>query len=80
MLAGGGALLLGLDAAIEAETGMPVRRAKNPLFSVVLGSGQCLEQFDVLRQVLICGPRTDRARSGACYPCVVTYRQVLVGA
>jgi rod shape-determining protein MreB len=56
MLAGGGALLLGLDAAIEAETGMPVRRSKNALFTVVLGSGQCLEQFDVLRQVLISGP------------------------
>ena len=35
---------------------MPVRRAKNPLYSVVLGSGQCLEQFDVLQQVLISGP------------------------
>ena len=56
MLAGGGSLLLGLDAAVEAETGMPTHRAKNPLFSVVLGSGQCLEQFDVLRQVLISGP------------------------
>ena len=55
-LAGGGALLLGLDAAIQAETGMPVRRAKNALFSVVIGSGRCLEQFDALRQVLISGP------------------------
>jgi len=56
VITGGGSLLLGLDAAIQAETGMPVRRAKNALFSVVLGSGQCLEQFDVLRQVLISGP------------------------
>jgi len=56
MLAGGGSLLLGLDAAIQAETGMPVRRSKNALFAVVLGSGRCLEQFDVLRQVLISGP------------------------
>jgi rod shape-determining protein MreB and related proteins len=56
MLAGGGSLLAGLDAAIEAETGMPARRAKNALFTVVLGSGQCLEQFDVLREVLISGP------------------------
>jgi rod shape-determining protein MreB len=56
MLAGGGSLLLGLDVAVEAETGMPVRRAKNALYAVVLGSGQCLEQFDVLRQVLISGP------------------------
>ena len=50
------ALLLGLDRVIQAETGMPVRVAKNPLYSVVLGSGYCLEQFDVLRQVLISGP------------------------
>lgn len=56
VITGGGSLLLGLDVAIQAETGMPVRRAKNALFSVVLGSGQCLEQFDVLRQVLISGP------------------------
>jgi rod shape-determining protein MreB len=56
MLAGGGSLLLGLDAAVAAETGMPAQRAKNALYTVVLGSGQCLEQFDVLRQVLISGP------------------------
>ena len=56
VLAGGGALLLGLDRVIQSETGMPVRVAKNPLFSVVLGSGYCLEQFDVLRQVLISHP------------------------
>ena len=56
MLAGGGALLLGLDRVIQAETGMPVRVSKNPLYSVVLGSGYCLEQFDVLRQVLISHP------------------------
>ena len=56
VLAGGGSLLIGLDVAIEAETRMPCRRAKNPLYTVVLGSGQCLEQFDVMRQVLISGP------------------------
>jgi rod shape-determining protein MreB len=55
MLTGGGALLLGLDAVIQSETGMPTRVAKNPLLSVVLGSGYCLEQFDVLRQVLSSG-------------------------
>ena len=30
VLAGGGALLLGLDRVIQSETGMPVRVAKNP--------------------------------------------------
>jgi rod shape-determining protein MreB len=52
VLTGGGALLHGLDARLSSETGMPVLIAKNPLHSVVIGSGQCLEEFDVLRQVL----------------------------
>src|SRR5215475_14001052 len=63
VLAGGGALLLGLDRVIQSETGMPVRVAKNPLFSVVLGSGYCLEQFDVLRQVLISHPADSPTES-----------------
>jgi rod shape-determining protein MreB and related proteins len=50
---GGGSLLHGLDARIANETGMPVRRAKNPLYTVVLGSGQCLEEFDALKTVLL---------------------------
>ena len=53
VLTGGGALLHGLDARLSSETGMPIVIAKNPLHSVVIGSGQCLEEFDVLRQVLI---------------------------
>src|SRR5205814_1410333 len=52
VLTGGGALLHGLDARLSAETGMPIIIAKNPLHSVVMGSGQCLEEFDVLRHVL----------------------------
>ena len=53
VITGGGSLLHGLDVRLAAETGMPVRRAKNPLYSVVLGSGQCLEEFDVLKAVLV---------------------------
>jgi rod shape-determining protein MreB len=56
VITGGGAELVGLDNIIQAETGMPVHRARHPLFSVVLGSGQCLENFDVLKQVLIEAP------------------------
>ena len=52
VLTGGGALLHGIDARLSAETGMPIVIAKNPLHSVVIGSGQCLEEFDVLRHVL----------------------------
>jgi rod shape-determining protein MreB len=50
---GGGALLHGLDARLANETGMPIVVASNPLHSVVIGSGQCLEEFDALKQVLI---------------------------
>lgn len=53
VVTGGGALLHGLDRRLADETGMPIVIAKNPLFSVVVGSGQCLEEFDVLKSVLI---------------------------
>ncbi len=43
MLAGGGALLKGLDTLITQETGMPVRIAHNPLDCVVMGTGKMLE-------------------------------------
>jgi rod shape-determining protein MreB and related proteins len=51
-LTGGGALLRGLDERLGDETGMPVYLADNPLESVVLGAGKCVEDFDVLQQVL----------------------------
>jgi rod shape-determining protein MreB len=53
VLCGGGALLHGLDARLSTETGMPIVIAKNPLHSVAIGSGQCLEEFQALKQVLI---------------------------
>ena len=57
VLTGGGAMLHGLDERIREETGMPVHIAENPLDSVVLGSGRCLEEFEALQQVLISEPR-----------------------
>jgi rod shape-determining protein MreB and related proteins len=57
-LTGGGALLSGLESRIREETGMPVQVADNPLDSVVLGTGKCVEDFDTLRQVLV--PDTRR--------------------
>jgi rod shape-determining protein MreB len=53
VLTGGGALLHGIDARLSAETGMPIIIANNPLHSVAIGSGQCLEEFEALKQVLI---------------------------
>ena len=53
VLTGGGALLNGLDVRLHAETGMPIVVADNPLHSVVIGGGQCLEEFEVLKDVLL---------------------------
>ena len=52
VLAGGGALLRGLDKRLASETNMPIRIAKDPLHAVVRGSGQSLEEFDALKGVL----------------------------
>src|ERR671923_80285 len=53
VLTGGGALLRGLDKRLIHETGMPVRIAESPLSSVAIGSGKCLEEFEVLQRVLV---------------------------
>jgi rod shape-determining protein MreB len=52
VLAGGGALLAGIDARLAHETGMPIRTAADPLYCVALGAGQSLEEFDALKNVL----------------------------
>jgi rod shape-determining protein MreB len=52
VLAGGGALLLGLSERLQAETGMPIIIAPNPLHAVAIGSGQSLEEFEALKGVL----------------------------
>ena len=52
MLAGGGALLKGLDLLIHSETGMPVKVAERPLDCVADGTGKVLENIDKLIDVL----------------------------
>lgn len=52
MLAGGGALLKGLDLLIHAETDMPVKVAERPLDCVADGTGMVLENIDKLIDVL----------------------------
>ncbi|MFI0374165.1 rod shape-determining protein [Actinomadura sp. KC345] len=56
-LTGGGALLKNLDERLREETGMPIHLVDNPLDSVVLGTGKCVEDFEELRQVLVPEPR-----------------------
>lgn len=54
-LTGGGALLAGIDARIAHETGMRIRVAPDPLFSVVIGSGRALENIAAMRGLLAQG-------------------------
>jgi len=48
LLAGGGALLKGLDTLISHETGIAAHVAADPLSCVVLGTGRVLERFKQL--------------------------------
>lgn len=52
VLAGGGALLKGLPERLIDETGMPVRVADDPLYSVVIGAGRCVENIEMLQKIL----------------------------
>jgi len=71
-LAGGGALLRGLDQLIARETGMPVHIARDPLSCVVMGTGMCVDGMQnnpALRSVLLTDVRlrgyTSLGRSAA---------------
>ena len=55
MLTGGGALLGGLDERLSHETGMPIKIAAEPLYSVVIGSGRALENIDAMRGLMSLG-------------------------
>jgi len=57
VLTGGGALLRGLDERLRHETGIPVHVADDPLHSVAMGAGKCVEEFEALQQVLVSEPR-----------------------
>ena len=56
VLAGGGALLQGLDDRLRHETQMPVHLAESPLTCVAVGSGRSLEEFEAIH-------RANRARA-----------------
>jgi rod shape-determining protein MreB len=54
-ITGGGALLGGLAERLAHETGMPIRIAHEPLYSVVVGSGRALENIDAMRGLMSLG-------------------------
>ena len=50
-LTGGGAQLLGLDALIHSETGIPAHVCKDPLDAVVLGAGKIVDDPRTMRLI-----------------------------
>ncbi len=53
VLTGGGALLKNLDKLLREKTGLPIIIADDPLSSVVLGSGQTLDNIKILKEIMI---------------------------
>jgi rod shape-determining protein MreB len=49
-LAGGGALLQGMEQRLRDECQMPAQLAESPLTCVAIGSGRSLEEFDTLHR------------------------------
>jgi rod shape-determining protein MreB len=53
VMVGGGALLANLDLLLRETTGLPVMLAEDPLTAVAIGSGRCLDEIRLLREVVI---------------------------
>ena len=59
VLAGGGALLKGMDLLLRDETGLPVSVAEDPLACVVIGAGKALEEPGILHRISTRGTSSD---------------------
>jgi rod shape-determining protein MreB and related proteins len=60
VLAGGGALLTGLDERLRHESQMPVQLAESPLTCVAVGSGRSLELLEVMQRT----SKSAKSRNG----------------
>lgn len=51
VMAGGGALVRGIDRLVAQETGLPVHIADDPLSAVAEGTGRVLQELSFLKRV-----------------------------
>ena len=52
-MAGGGALLRGLDILVQKETKIPTKIIEDPMTAIVRGAGMVLEDLDRLQEILV---------------------------
>jgi rod shape-determining protein MreB len=53
VLVGGGSLLRNLDILLRETTGLPVMLAEDPLTAVAMGTGRCLDELRLLKEVTV---------------------------
>ncbi len=53
VIVGGGAMLKNLDILLRETTGLPVMLAEDPLTAVAIGTGRCLDELALLKEVTI---------------------------
>ena len=53
ILVGGGSMLANLDILLRETTGLPVMLAEDPLTAVAEGTGRCLDELKLLKEVTI---------------------------
>jgi rod shape-determining protein MreB len=53
VMVGGGSMLSNLDVLLRETTGLPVMLAEDPLTAVAIGTGRCLDELRLLKEVTI---------------------------